>query len=307
MSDAGRAGTSIGHHALNVMRGGLIGAAEIVPGVSGGTVALVVGIFEDLISAAGHVVTSARLAISGDRRTAGQVLRMAKWRVVIPVLIGMAVALVLGAKILEPLIADHPVEARAIFAGLILASLVVPYRMVGKWRAREIIAGILAAVSTLFLTGIPPANNPDPNLFFVAAIAAIAICALVLPGVSGSFIMLSFGIYEATLGALNDRNLAYIGVFILGATIGLVVFVKGLEHLLEHHHRITLAIMTGLMAGSLRALWPWQDSDRNLLGPAQNWPQVTGLVLLGIAIVTALVLIAAKREPIKDDAPRPTR
>jgi len=305
MSSKGESGNSIARDALNVARGGLIGAAEIVPGVSGGTVALVVGIFEDLISAAGHVVTAARLAVSGDRRTAGRVIRMAKWRTVIPALIGMVVAVVLGAKILEPLIADHPVEARAIFAGLILASLAVPYRMVGRWRAREIVAGVLAAVATLFLTGIPPANNPNPNLLFVAVIAAFAICALVLPGVSGSFIMLSFGIYEATLGALNDRNFTYIGVFLLGATIGLALFVKGLEYLLENHHRITLAVMTGLMAGSLRALWPWQDSDRNLLSPEQNWPQVTGLVFLGVAIVTALIWVAAKRESIKDDAAHP--
>lgn len=294
--------SSIPVHALNVLRGGLIGAAEIVPGVSGGTVALVVGIFEDLISAAGHVVTATKLAISGDRSTAARVLRMAKWSVVVPALIGMAVALVVGAKILEPVIADHPVESRAIFAGLILASLAVPYRMVGRWRPRDVFFAVLAAISTVFLTGIPPANNANPNLFFVAVIAAIAICALVLPGVSGSFILLSFGIYEATLGALNDRDFAYIGVFALGATIGLALFVKGLEHLLEHHHRITLAIMTGLMAGSLRALWPWQDADRNLLAPEQNWPQITGLVLLGIAIVTALIWVASKREPIKDDA-----
>lgn len=280
---------SVPRHALNVVRGGLIGVAEIVPGVSGGTVALVVGIFEDLIGAAGHVVTSARLLVSGDRRTAGQVFRSAKWRVVVPALIGMVAALLIGAKALEPIITANPVESRAVFGGLILASLVVPFRMVGRWGPREIALAALAALTTGFLTGLPPAHNAEPNLIFVGVIAAIAICALVLPGVSGSFILLSVGIYEATLAALNDRDLAYIGVFLLGATIGLALFVKGLAFLLENHHRITLAIMTGLMAGSLRALWPWQGEDRTLLVPESNWPQVLLLIIAGIVVVSGLI------------------
>src|SRR5690625_2874834 len=123
------------------------------------------------------------------------------------------------AKIRPP----NPVESRAVFGGLILASLVVPFRMVGRWGPREIVLAALAALTTGFLTGLPPAHNAEPNLIFVGVIAAIAICALVLPGVSGSFILLSVGIYEATLAALNDRDLAYIGVFLLGATIGLAL------------------------------------------------------------------------------------
>ena len=287
---------------LNIVRGGLIGVAEIVPGVSGGTVALVVGIFEDLISAAGHVVTGARLLISGDRRSAVLVWRAARWRVVIPALIGMIFALLIGAKLLEPVITAHPQEARAVFGGLILASLVVPFRLVGRWRGKEIMLAILAGVATALLTGLPPALNPAPHLIFVAIIAAIAICALVLPGVSGSFILLSFGIYEPTLAALNNRDFAYIGVFILGATIGLSLFVKGLEFLLEHHHRVTLAIMTGLMAGSLRALWPWQDADRTLLEPASNWPALLGLAVAGIAAVSALIWISNRRIQTADDS-----
>jgi len=276
--------------ALNVLRGGLVGAAEVVPGVSGGTVALVVGIFEDLIEAAGHVVTAARLLVTGNRKAAAAALRSARWRVVVPALAGMIAAVILGAKLLEPVIADHPVGARAVFGGLILASLAVPFRMVGRWRTREITLGLLAAAATVLLTGIPPASASAPNLIAVGAVAALAICALVLPGVSGSFILLSFGIYEPTLAALNDRDFAYIGVFMLGATIGLSLFVKGLQYLLEHHHRVTLAVMTGLMAGSLRALWPWQDSERGLLAPDSNWPQMLLLALAGAAVVISLIV-----------------
>ncbi len=281
--------------ALSVLRGGLVGAAEIVPGVSGGTVALVVGIFEDLIEAAGHVVTAARLVITGKRKAAAAALRAARWRVVIPALAGMIAAVILGAKLLEPVIADHPVGARAVFGGLILVSLAVPFRMVGRWRTREITLGLLAAAATVFLTGIPPSSASAPNLFAVGAVAALAICALVLPGVSGSFILLSFGIYEPTLAALNDRDFTYIGVFMLGATIGLSLFVKGLQYLLEHHHRVTLAVMTGLMAGSLRALWPWQDSERGLLAPDSNWPQMLLLALAGAVVVIALI-VAERRQ-----------
>lgn len=295
MSQNAQSRDTIRRHTLNVVRGALIGAAEVVPGVSGGTVALVVGIFEELISAAGHVITAARLAVSGSGSAAARVLRSAKWRIVIPALIGMVAAVILGAKILEPLIAQNPVGARAIFAGLILASLVVPYRMVGRWRARELTLGLCAAIATALLTGLPPAHNANPNLLFVGAVAALAICALVLPGVSGSFILLSFGIYEASLRALNERDFGYIATFALGATIGLSLFVKGLQYLLENHHRVTLAVMTGLMAGSLRALWPWQSPERDLLAPESDWPAVVALIMLGIAVVTALVLLANRR------------
>ena len=119
--------------------------------------------------------------------------------------------------------------------------------------------------------------------------AAVAVCALVLPGVSGSFLLLTLGLYQPTIAAVNERDVAYLGVFVLGAIAGLGSFVVVLQWLLAHHRRITLLVMTGLMIGSTRALWPWQSDDRVLLAPASNWLEMAALVLAGVAVVVGLI------------------
>lgn len=278
-------------------RGALIGAAEVVPGVSGGTIALLVGVYETLIRSAGHLVrAAATLVLSALGRAERAVVRRhareVRWDALVPIGIGMFAAVVVGAAVLEPVLQEYPVQARALFAGLIVASLVVPARMVGgRWTAREVGVGLLAAVVAFFLTSIPPAADQDPTALVVFGAAAVAVCALVLPGISGSFLLLTLGLYEPTLGAVNDRDLGYLGVFVLGAIFGLSVFVSGLQWLLEHRHRITLVVMTGLMAGSLRALWPWQDDDRGLQAPGESLGAVVALFVLGAVVVLTLVLV----------------
>lgn len=282
------------------VRGALIGAAEVVPGVSGGTIALIVGVYETIIRSAGHLVRAAvNVVLHGLRRgTDGAVrhhAREVRWDALVPIGIGMLTAVVVGAALLEPVLEEYPVQARALFAGLIVASLVVPARMVGgRWTATEVLVGLLAAAAAFLLTGIPPAADQDPTALVVFGAAAVAVCALVLPGVSGSFLLLTLGLYEPTLGAVNDRDLGYLGVFVLGAIFGLGAFVAGLQWLLEHRHRITLVVMTGLMAGSLRALWPWQDDDRGLLAPGESLGAVVVLFAVGAIVVLTLVLVETR-------------
>ncbi|WP_337060015.1 DUF368 domain-containing protein [Kineococcus sp. G2] len=275
----------------DVVRGALIGSAEVVPGVSGGTLALVTGVYETLIGGAGHVVTAARYAVTGPRSQVRTELARVRWSVVLPVLAGMAVAVVVGSAVLEPVVTEHPVGSRAVFLGLVLASLVVPARMVGRWSPPLLLVAAVAAVAAFLLTGLPAASERDPSLLVVAVAAAVAICALVLPGVSGSFLLLTVGLYEPTLRAVADRDLAYVGVFALGAAVGLASFVRVLQHLLDHHRALTLAVMTGLMAGSLRALWPWQGAQRELAGPSGDVLPVVLLVLAGAALVVVLLVV----------------
>lgn len=268
-----------------------MGAAEVVPGVSGGTVALVLGVYERLIDGAAHVVTALRLSVTGRWAAAGAELRRAHWTTIVPVLAGMLVAVVVAARLLEPVIEDHPVGARAVFFGLVLFSIVVPARMVGRWAPRDVGTAVLGAVLAFLLTGLPPGGDVDPPLAVVVLAAAVAICALVLPGVSGSFLLLTIGLYQPTLAAVNDRDLAYIGAFALGAALGLGLFVKALQAALRRHHALTLALMTGLMAGSLRALWPWQEEDRSLLMPDDGaLPMLALAVGAGAAVAAVLVL-----------------
>lgn len=280
--------------AVDLVRGTLIGAVEVVPGVSGGTVALIVGVYATLIEAASHVVRGT-LALTdvfrrkGPARAASH-FRAVRWAIVVPVLLGMVLAVVLGAKLLAPLVQDFPTETRAVFGGMIAASLLIPIRMLGRdWTWRLAVVALGAAVAAFLLTGLPSGTLEDPPLVIVALAASVAVCALVLPGLSGAFLLLVFGLYETTLVALNERNVPYILAFAIGAVVGLSLFVNILRMLLARFHAAMLAIMTGLMLGSLRALWPWQDAAGSATAPTGD---VVGPVLLaaaGAAVVLAVV------------------
>ena len=283
----------------NLVRGALIGVAEVIPGVSGGTIALIVGIYRTVIDAIADAVLALRqlvgLAEGGPSgRAFGRTLRGLPWALLIPVGIGMATAVVLGAKFIEPILEEHPIQMRALFFGLVLAGIWVPAHMVhrlGGWKLGYVLAALVAAVALFFVTGLPPAVIENPSPVVVALAAAVAICALVLPGVSGSFLLLSFGLYEPTLQAVNDRDLVYLGAFAIGAIIGLGSFVTLLKWLLAHRAAITLAILTGLMAGSLRALWPWESENRDLLAPTEAVGAAFFMALAGVIVVIVLLVV----------------
>ncbi|WP_084038311.1 DUF368 domain-containing protein [Demequina sp. NBRC 110053] len=302
--------------ALNVARGAVIGAVEIVPGVSGGTLALVVGVYDTLIDSAGSLV---RAAVQGVRSLASRRHRddaralarehssRVRWGVLIPLGLGMLAAIIVVSATLAPLIEEHPVETRALFAGLIVASIAVPARMVTRWRAGEVALAVAGAAAAFWLTGLTGTPQDDPAPWMIALSASIAVCALVLPGVSGSFMLLVLGMYGATLAAVNDRDLAYLATFVLGAILGLALFVTGLQWLLAHRRNLTLAAMTGLMVGSLRALWPWQSEDGTLEPPGEHRGAVILLFAMGIAAVTALMALerAARARVVQPEASAP--
>lgn len=277
---------------LDALRGALIGAAEIVPGVSGGTVALIVRVYQTIIVSASGVVRGVLGLLSSSLR-AQKPWAEVHWGRIVPIVIGMFVAIFVGARFLEPLLSGYPVQSRAVFAGLILASLFVPITMVGaRWQARDVVTAAVFAAISFILVGLPPLTSANPSLLLVAPAAALAVCALVLPGVSGSFLLLTLGMYEPTLRAVNERDFSYLGAFVLGAIIGLGSFVVLLQWFLAHRRRITLVVMTGLMAGSLRALWPWQTDSRDLLAPdTANFAGVIALFLAGVAVISVLLLL----------------
>ncbi|MEX5303087.1 DUF368 domain-containing protein [Kocuria sabuli] len=276
----------------NVVRGALIGVVETVPGVSGGTVALVVGIYDELINSAGHVVSAGKRALLGPDRTAGVKHHLGRvhWRIVVPVVIGMVAALLTVAGPMSHLVEEYPVTMRALFFGMVLASVGVPLRLAGgALRARDAVVVALAAVVAFVLVSIPPTTvSPAPVLVVLAAMVAVS--ALLLPGLSGSFLLLTIGLYQPTLRAVDELDLGYLSLFFLGAALGMVVIVKGLQWLLDHHHRVTMLALTGLMLGALRTLWPWQLEDRTLLAPEGDW--WTQLLAAGAGCVVVLVLLA---------------
>ncbi|WP_125772848.1 DUF368 domain-containing protein [Antribacter gilvus] len=281
---------------VNALRGGLVGAAESVPGISGGTIALVVGLYDDLIDAASQVVHAGRQLVAGVVRKQGpaeglRTLRQVNWPLLVPVLVGMAVVLLLSLKLIAPLLESNPVPTRSVFFGMIAVSIAVPLRLMPE-RFRAVDGLLLAggAVVGFLLTSLPEAEVSDPSLWYVFLGAAVAINALVLPGVSGSFVLLAMGLYIPVQHAIDDRDLGFVAVFALGAVVGLGSFVKLLQWLLHNRRQVTMAVLAGLMVGSLRALWPWQSEANELLAPTGS---VLGPILLALAgagvVLTAMV------------------
>ena len=283
----------------NLLRGALIGVVETVPGVSGGTVALVTGIYDELIDAGHHMTGAARRLLMGPDRLEGmrEHLRAINWVLVIPLMIGMAAAVLTVAGPVAGLVEDHPQTMRALFLGLVLGSVLVPVRLSGgSWRTPEYLRFGLGVIAGLAATSLPT-TSLEPSLWIVAPAAAIAICALVLPGLSGSFILLSVGLYQPTLQAVDERDLRYIAWFGLWACVGLVVMVRLMRHLLVRYHRGTMVVLAGVMVGALRSLWPWQDATGSLQAPAAGWPLLLGIGVLGVLAVQLLVLIEARKVP----------
>lgn len=272
-----------------------MGTAESVPGISGGTIALVVGLYDGLIDAASQLVHALRELVTGiaRRRGVGAGLRALKeinWPLLVPVLLGMAVMLLLSLKLVAPLLESNPVPTRSVFFGMIVVSIAVPLRMMpDRFSARDGLLFAVAAVVGFTLAGLPQADVGEPQLWYVFLGAALAINALILPGVSGSYLLLVMGLYIPVQHALDARDLAFIGVFALGAMIGLGSFVKVLQWLLHRHRQVTMAAIGGLMLGSLRSLWPWQHEETQaLLAPTTS---VVGPILLAVA-GAGVVLIA---------------
>lgn len=279
--------------ALNALRGFLIGVAEVIPGVSGGTIALIVGVYQRIIDSAAAFTKGVLQLRTFNTAGLKSEFKKIDLALLLPLGAGMLSAIVLAAAALEPLIENEPEIMRGLFFGMILVSLYVPYKMATKvWVARDYLAALLAALIAFGLMSLPRAAAFEPNLLVVFLGATVAICALVLPGVSGSFLLLALGLYAPTIAAVNDRNWLYLLIFILGAVVGLGAFSTLLSWLLTNKRRVTLVIMTGLMFGSLRALWPWQDQQGTILSPDGFGPVVA--LVVGVVVVGGLILWQAR-------------
>lgn len=283
--------------ATSYAQGLLMGCADVIPGVSGGTVALIVGIYEPLVGSVRDAALAAVRLLRGDVPGARAAAGAVRWRLVLPLGLGILTALVVGAAVIPGLLERYPAQTSALFFGLIGGSLGVPWRRASRITPRSYALAAGCALLAFVLVGLPPRTVEDPALPAVFAAAAAAICAMILPGISGAFLLLVLGVYEVTLQALRGLDVAYIAVFGLGAAVGLGLFSRLLAHLLDVHHDATMAALVGLMAGSLRALWPWQAADRGLRAPPADLVEVAGVLLLagvGFAAVTLLVRLGAR-------------
>ena len=280
------------------LQGLLMGTADVIPGVSGGTVALIVGVYQRLLEAAGTVTEVvfrlARADVSGTRDAA----RRVDFALLLPLGAGVVTALLTGAALIPGLMKDYPVQTRALFFGLIAGSILIPWRRIRTRSALHVAVMIIAAAVAFLFAGMPDRTVDDPSLVIVFGAASLAICAMILPGVSGAFLLLVMGMYERTLDALHEREVAYIAVFAAGAAVGIMAFSWVLRRLLERAHDVTMAALVGLMAGSLRALWPFVEADRSLRGPVEGDPVAVAIALAfaGLAVVVVLMRLGATAE-----------
>lgn len=273
---------TVGSAVINTLRGAVIGMAELVPGVSGGTLALVVGIYEKALTSANNL-------------TKGK-FKQVDWFLLGFVALGMLGVVFTMAGVMANFVENHSVYARGLFFGMVAVSILVPILMINKadfqrHKVPALVTLVAVAVFMFWLSGLGSTTVGNPPLWIFFPAAAIAVCALVLPGVSGSFLLLVMGLYTHVMDAVDQKNVALLAVFALGAITGLALFIKVLTWLLSSHRTLTLAAMTGFLIGSLRALWPWQDADRNLQAPSDPIWSVVGLILVGAALVGALLVV----------------
>lgn len=233
-----------------------MGAADVVPGVSGGTVAFITGIYEELIQSIKSIDLNAmRLLLQ---------LRIAEfWKLIngnflITLVSGIFVSLISLAKLMLYLLEHHPISIWSFFFGLILISTPLILRDVKKWSIAPIFTFLIGVALAYWITIISPAETPT-NMFFIFLCGAIAICAMILPGISGAFILLLLGKYEFMITALTEFNIPVILVFITGCILGLLGFSHFLNWILKNYRFATLALLAGFMLGSLNKVWPWKE------------------------------------------------
>lgn len=245
------------NYLLLILRGCAMGAADVVPGVSGGTIAFITGIYEELID-----------SIKGIDLQAVKLLLKLKfadfWKKVngnflLSVVLGIAISIFSLAKLMTWLLEHHPIYIWSFFFGLIIASSVLVAKEIKQWNIFTIISLIAGVCAAYTITVMTPAETPN-TWWFIILSGAIAICAMILPGISGAFILLLMGKYSYILGAVSSLNIGVILLFIVGAVAGIISFSHLLSWLLKNYHTLTVSLLTGFMVGSLNKVWPWKET-----------------------------------------------
>jgi putative membrane protein len=308
------------------LRGMAMGASDIVPGVSGGTMALILGIYEELIFSI-RAIGRPALWRAAVRFRIKEVFQLINWQFLLAVGLGIFLAILVLARPLEWMLVNQPVYLWSFFFGLVVASAYTVSKRIPKWNAKLIVTLIVGTAVAFIIVGLVPAQTPDTWWFLILS-GALASCAMILPGLSGAFILFILGKYATVLSAVNNRDIITIGLIGIGAAFGLVTFAQILSWLFKKHHDYTLAVLIGLMLGSLRKLWAWKQDIAWLVDEAGEFildshgeiqvikqinvlPDIStaagisetglaiGLAILGAALVLTIEWYARKKEKVE--------
>ncbi len=244
-------------YAIISLKGLAMGAADAVPGVSGGTIAFISGIYEELVATISNINTKLFKTLLSNGFTA--FWKQANANFVVALLSGIIISYVSFMRLAKYLLENHPVLIWSFFFGLIIASIYFVGKQIKTWNIPAVLALIIGTGIAYYVSSLPTmaANN---NPFFLFFAGAIAICAMILPGISGSFILIILGAYKTLSDAIHDIDVNKIALFVTGAVIGLLSFSHVLKWLFKHYHNITLALLTGFIFGSLDKVWPWKKT-----------------------------------------------
>ncbi|NJM93572.1 MAG: DUF368 domain-containing protein [Cytophagales bacterium] len=236
-------------------KGVAMGAADVVPGVSGGTIAFISGIYEELLDSIKEFDLAALEFLRRFRL--GELWLKVNGSFLLTVLLGIGTSIISLAGFISYLLIDHQIPTWSFFLGLILISALTVLREIKQWNIWVALCLVLGAAAAYFLTDLAPASTPDSWWFIILA-GMIAICAMILPGISGSFLLLIMGKYQYVLNAIKNMDLGIILLFGLGCLMGLLSFARVVSWCLKHYHHITVAALSGFMIGSLNKVWPWK-------------------------------------------------
>jgi putative membrane protein len=291
-----------------------MGAADVVPGVSGGTIAVVLGIYERLLDAVRGAAAAAGRLLRGDWRGCGRRLAAVDWWLLVPLLVGILGTIALLAAAIETQLHERPETMAGLFCGLVAASAVSACRLF-EWRG-ALQTGLMAvsAAATFALLGLQSGPVADPSLPVLAGAGAVAVCAMILPGISGAFLLLMLGMYGAVINVVTDLRYGDAAVFLAGAAVGLALFSTVLGRLLDRARNPVMAVLVGLMAGSLRVLWPWPNGvgvisrhEHEVISgtglawpPADEWLAPTVAAAAGFAAVLIITRLSRESAPARN-------
>lgn len=289
-------------YAILTLKGMGMGAADVVPGVSGGTIAFIVGIYDELINSIKSINgESLKLLFSGNLKAFWQYIHA---NFLFSILLGIGISVFSLAKVITWLLVAHPVLVWSFFFGLVLASTWFVSKDIKEWNWKTIAGFVAGAIIAFYITIATPAET-SAEWWFIFICGAIAICAMILPGISGSFILVLLGKYFFIMEAVKTLNMKVMLIFAAGAFIGITTFSRVLSYALKYFRNITLAVLTGFMLGSLNKVWPWKEKietmadghiielESNILPSGQVWEAVA-LALIGFFSVYFLEKLSTK-------------
>lgn len=282
---------SVKDYILLYFKGMAMGAADVVPGVSGGTIAFIVGIYEELL----QTISSVKPSLLIDLKNEGiaYVWKKINGTFLLVLLAGIATSFITFAKLITYLMHYFPIPLWAFFLGLIIASIWYIGRQIKKWNLSAILGLILGAAFVVYISVMPPLASHQSYLFMFFA-GAIAACAMILPGISGSFILLLLGAYSTVMSAINNQDFALLVVVAAGAGIGLLSFSKLLNYLLSKFHNTLIAVLTGFLIGSLWKIWPWKTTPQIYVKGVGA--QASEEVIKGYSSLSAYLQTASKEQ-----------